>query len=275
VTLREVVNWYDFSGKTAIVTGGTGALGSEIAFALAACGANVAILARTPERPAQLNDLNDEAGRVIALHADVLDRASLEAAAADILREFGTINLLVNAAGGNHPQATATPDLSFFDLPADALEFVFELNMLGTILPSQVFGRYMADQEAGVILNFSSMTSVRPLTRVVGYGAAKAGVNNFTQWLAVYMAQNVGPQVRVNALAPGFFIGKQNRALLLNDDDSLTERGQTIIDHTPMSRFGEPGELVGAALWLLSPASAFVTGIIVPVDGGFSAFSGV
>ena len=200
MTLREVVNWYDFSGKTAIVTGGTGALGSEIAFALAACGANVAILARTPERPARLNDLNDEAGRVIALHADVLDRASLEAAAAEILREFGSIDLLVNAAGGNHPQATATPDLSFFDLPADALEFVFELNMLGTILPSQVFGRYMADQEAGVILNFSSMTSVRPLTRVVGYGAAKAGVNNFTQWLAVYLAQNAGPQVRVNAL---------------------------------------------------------------------------
>jgi NAD(P)-dependent dehydrogenase (short-subunit alcohol dehydrogenase family) len=184
--------------------------------------------------------------------------------------------MLINAAGGNHPQATTNDDVSFFDLPDDALRFVFDLNIVGTILPSQVFGRFMAEQEEGVILNVSSMSAFTPLTRIPGYSAAKAGVSNFTQWLAVYMAQEYSPNIRVNAIAPGFFLTRQNRFLLTDEDKGeLTERGKQIINHTPMDHFGTPEDLLGAVYWLLSPASAFVTGIVVPVDGGFSAFSGV
>ena len=189
---------------------------------------------------------------------------------------FGCVHGLVNAAGGNKPNATTGPDLSFFDLPEDALRFVFDLNLMGTILPCQVFGCEMAECGEGVILNFSSMSALRPLTRIAGYSVAKAGVSNFTQWLAVHMAQNYSKQIRVNALAPGFFMGEQNRFLLTDrETGELTPRGRSIIDHTPMGRFGNPEDLLGTVLWLLSPAAAFVTGITVPVDGGFSAFSGV
>lgn len=276
MNLQEVAQWYDFSDKTIVITGGTGALGGEMACALVGCGAKVAVLDRNPNLPEELKKPMDAGpGKYLVAYADVLERALLESAAEKILSEYGRADILINCAGGNHPDATTSPDNSFFDLPPDALKFVFELNLLGTILPSQVFGKQMADQGEGVILNMSSMNAFKPLTRVVGYAAAKAGVSNFTQWLAVHMAQNFDPQIRVNALAPGFFIGKQNRALLLNEDGSLTPRGQTIIDHTPMGRFGKPEELLGTVLWLLSPASSFVTGIVVPVDGGFSAFSGV
>jgi NAD(P)-dependent dehydrogenase (short-subunit alcohol dehydrogenase family) len=166
--------------------------------------------------------------------------------------------------------------LSFFDLPTDALRFVFDLNILGTVLPSQVFGKYMEEQQEGVILNISSMNALRPLTRIPAYSAAKAGVSNFTQWLAVHMAQEYSADIRVNAIAPGFFLTEQNRFLLTDEETGeLTSRGQSIIDHTPMNRFGDPDDLLGAVLWLLSPASAFVTGAVVPIDGGFSAFSGV
>lgn len=276
MNLQEVTQWYDFSDKTIVITGGTGVLGGEMACALVGCGAKVAVLDRNPNLPEELKKPMDAGpGKYLVAYADVLERALLESAAEKILSEYGRADILVNCAGGNHPDANTSPDNSFFDLPPDALKFVFELNLLGTILPSQVFGKQMADQGEGVILNMSSMTAFKPLTRVVGYAAAKAGVSNFTQWLAVHMAQNFNPQIRVNALAPGFFIGKQNRALLLNEDGSLTPRGQTIIDHTPMGRFGKPEELLGTVLWLLSPASSFVTGIVVPVDGGFSAFSGV
>jgi NAD(P)-dependent dehydrogenase (short-subunit alcohol dehydrogenase family) len=276
MNLEEITDWYDFSGRTAVISGGTGVLGGEIACALVGCGANVAVIDRNPDLPDYLRQPMDAGpGTYMVTYADVLDRDLLESAQEIILDEFGRVDILINAAGGNYPQATTTPENSFFDLPPEALDFVFDLNLLGTILPSQVFGRQMASQGEGVILNFSSMAAFQPLTRIVGYAAAKAGVNNFTQWLAVHMAQNYNPNIRVNALAPGFFIGKQNRALLLNDDGSLTERGQTIIEQTPMARFGEAEELLGTALWLLSPASRFVTGIIVPVDGGFSAFSGV
>ena len=276
MNLQEVTQWYDFSDKTIVITGGTGVLGGEMACALVGCGAKVAVLDRNPNLPEELKKPMDAGpGKYLVAYADVLERALLESAAEKILSEYGRADILINCAGGNHPDANTSPDNSFFDLPPDALKFVFELNLLGTILPSQVFGKQMADQGEGVILNMSSMTAFKPLTRVVGYAAAKAGVNNFTQWLAVHMAQNFDPQIRVNALAPGFFIGKQNRALLLNEDGSLTPRGQTIIDHTPMGRFGKPEELLGTVLWLLSPASSFVTGIVVPVDGGFSAFSGV
>jgi len=206
---------------------------------------------------------------------DVLDKASIESAAQKVLAKFGRVDILINGAGGNKPQATTNVEQSFFDLPADALRWVFDLNLMGTILPSQVFGKIMAEQTNGIILNISSMNSFRPLTRIPAYSAAKAGVSNFTQWLAVHMAQTYSPEIRVNAIAPGFFVGEQNRRLLLNDDDSLTSRGQSIISHTPMARFGNPDDLLGTVLWLVSPASAFVTGIVVPVDGGFSAFSGV
>ena len=187
----------------------------------------------------------------------------------------GRVDILINGAGGNKPQATTNPGQSFFDLPADALRWVFDLNLMGAILPSQVFGKIMAAQKSGVIINISSMNSFRPLTRIPAYSAAKAGVSNFTQWLAVHMAQEYSPRIRVNAIAPGFFVGDQNRALLMNEDGSLTPRGQQIISHTPMARFGETDDLLGTLMWLVSPASAFVTGIVVPVDGGFSAFSGV
>jgi NAD(P)-dependent dehydrogenase (short-subunit alcohol dehydrogenase family) len=214
-------------------------------------------------------------GRVLCVYGDVLNVETLQQANETVKAEFGRVDVLVNAAGGNHPSATTKPDLSFFDLPLDALRHVGDLNLLGTILPCQVFGRGMAERGEGRILNISSMNAFRPLTRIPAYSAAKAAVTNFTQWLAVHMAQNYSPRIRVNAIAPGFFIGEQNRKLLLNDDGSLTARGQSILAHTPMNRFGTPDDLLGATLWLLSPASAFVTGTVIPIDGGFSAFSGV
>ena len=247
-----------------------------MACALIGCGANVAILDRNTEIPeANQKPMDAGPGSYMVVHGDVLQRDVLETAVAEIVAAYGRIDILINAAGGNHPQATTNVDNPFFDLPQEALGFVFDLNIIGTILPSQVIGKIMAEQGEGVILNISSMNAFRPLTRIPAYSAAKAGVSNFTQWLAVHIAQEYSPQIRVNALAPGFFIGKQNKALLLNHDGSLTARGQQIIDHTPMGRFGNADELLGTVLWLLSPASQFVTGIIVPVDGGFSAFSGV
>jgi NAD(P)-dependent dehydrogenase (short-subunit alcohol dehydrogenase family) len=186
------------------------------------------------------------------------------------------VDILVNGAGGNKKQATTSPDLSFFDLPPDAIRWVFDLNFLGTLLPSQVFGQPMAEQGAGCILNVSSMNAFRPLTRIPAYSAAKAAVSNFTQWLAVHMAQEYSSRIRVNAIAPGFFLTEQNRFLLTEETTgNLTPRGRTIIEHTPMGRFGAPEDLVGTVVWLLSPAAAFVTGVVVPVDGGFSANSGV
>lgn len=276
MNLQELTQWYDFSGKTAVITGGTGVLGGEMACALIGMGANVAILDRNTEIPKAYQTPMDAApGSYMVVNGDVLKRDVLETAVAKIIAAYNRIDILINAAGGNHPQATTNVDNPFFELSQEALGFVFDLNIIGTILPSQVIGKIMAEQGEGVILNISSMNAFRPLTRIPAYSAAKAGVSNFTQWLAVHMAQEYSPAIRVNALAPGFFIGKQNKALLLNDDGSLTARGQQIVDHTPMGRFGNADELLGTMLWLLSPASQFVTGIIVPVDGGFSAFSGV
>ena len=201
---------------------------------------------------------------------------SLARALDAIVQRFGKVDALINGAGGNHPKATTNADTTFFDLPADALRWVFDLNLIGTILPSQVFGRHMAQEGAGTILNVSSMNAFRPLTRIAAYSAAKAGVSNFTQWLAVHMAQEYSPRIRVNAIAPGFFLTDQNRFLLTDEKTGeLTARGRAIIAHTPMGRFGAPEDLLGAVLWLLSPASAFVTGVVLPIDGGFSAFSGV
>jgi len=265
---------FGLSGQTAVVTGGAGVLCASMCRALITAGANVAVL-----------DLNTKAAEALATElgpgaigetCNVLDKASLESAAQTVLAKFGRVDILVNGAGGNKPQATTNPEHSFFDLPAEALRWVFDLNLMGTILPSQVFGQLMANQKSGIILNLSSTNAFRPLTRIAAYSAAKAGVSNFTQWLAVHMAQEYAPEIRVNAIAPGFFLTEQNRFLLTDQETGeLTARGQSIIGHTPMGRFGSPDDLVGAMMWLLSPASSFVTGIVVPVDGGFSAFSGV
>jgi NAD(P)-dependent dehydrogenase (short-subunit alcohol dehydrogenase family) len=192
------------------------------------------------------------------------------------MESYGRVDILINGAGGNRKEASTSPELSFFDMPADALKFVMDLNLLGTIFPTQVFGRAMARQKKGVILNISSMNSFRPLTKIIGYSAAKAAINNVTQWLAVHLAQNYSPEIRVNAIAPGFFETAQNKFLLRDEKSGeLTARGQQIVGHTPMGRFGVPADLMGTLIWLVSPASAFVTGIVVPVDGGFSAYSGV
>jgi len=272
----ELTRMYDFKGRTVVFTGGTGVLGRVMVRALTGCGAGVAVIARDRGRAASLLSEMKGAGRAVAFEGDATRREDLERAAREVAEEFGHVDCLVNGAGGNHPQATTRPDLSFFDLPEEALRFVFDLNLLGTIFPSQVFGRLLAERGEGVILNVSSMSAVRPLTRVLTYSAAKAGVNSFTQWLAVHLATEYSPRIRVNAVAPGFFLTEQNRFLLTDEETGeLTARGQSIIAHTPMRRFGEPEDLLGTVLWLLSPASAFITGIVVPVDGGFSAFGGV
>jgi NAD(P)-dependent dehydrogenase (short-subunit alcohol dehydrogenase family) len=275
--LQTVTQWYNFTGRTVAITGGAGILGGEMACMLVGCGANVVILDRDPSLADRLMDrLGCGPGCSIVVFANVLEFETLVKAEEAIRAEFGPVDTLINAAGGNSPRATTNPDLSFFDLPEDALRFVVDLNLLGTILPCQVFGREMAGRGEGVILNVSSMNAFRPLTRIPAYSAAKAAVSNFTQWLAVYMSREYSDKIRVNAIAPGFFLTMQNRFLLTEEaTGELTPRGKTIIDHTPMGRFGDPEDLLGTVLWLLSPASAFVHGVVVPVDGGFSAFSGV
>jgi len=278
MNLEELSRQFDFSGRTVVVTGATGVIGGEIACALVGCRANVAMLDRNLEPGKALIDLMGDAAvsRVALVGGDVLDLKSLQSASALIVERFGRVDALVNAAGGNKPEATTGPARSFFDLPPDALRAVFDLNLLGTILPCQVFGRLMTARSEGVILNISSMNAFRPLTRISAYSAAKAAVSNFTQWLAVHMAQEYSPRIRVNAIAPGFLLTRQNRFLLTDEQTGeLTPRGTSILAHTPMARFGEPSDLLGATLWLLSPASSFVTGVVIPIDGGFSAFSGV
>ena len=277
MNLDELTRLYDFSGRTVVITGGAGILGGEMACALVGCRASVAILDRDTALAERLvHRIPTGVGRYVIVYADVMDREKLVAARDRIVAEFGKVDALINAAGGNNPKATTAPDQSFFDLPAEALDAVLDLNLLGTVLPSQVFGELMARQKGGVILNVSSMNALRPLTRIPAYSAAKAAVSNFTQWLAVHMAQEYSPRIRVNAIAPGFFLTEQNRFLLTEKDTgALTARGKKILEHTPMGRFGEPQDLLGAVLWLLSPASAFVTGTVVPVDGGFNAYSGV
>jgi NAD(P)-dependent dehydrogenase (short-subunit alcohol dehydrogenase family) len=268
---------YDFAGKSVAITGGAGILGSDIAGALASCGAQVAIIdVDVAAGKAAVERMGELGKNVAAFQCDVLNKDSVTRVAEDVIARFGKIDCLINGAGGNKPQATTSPDLKFFDLPADALRWVFDLNILGTILPCQAFGKVMAAQGFGTILNISSMNAFRPLTRIPAYSAAKAAVSNFTQWLAVHIAQEYSPNIRVNAIAPGFFLTNQNRFLLLDKETGgLTARGDSIIAHTPMARFGESKDLFGSVLWLLSPASEFVTGVVIPIDGGFSAYSGV
>jgi NAD(P)-dependent dehydrogenase (short-subunit alcohol dehydrogenase family) len=270
-------NQKELSQQVAVVTGGAGVLCAALCKALAEAGASVAILDLNEEAAQNLAaDIQSNGWKASGFGCNVLDKANIEAVAGEVITEFGHVDILINGAGGNKPQATTSQDLKFFDLPADAFRWVFDLNMIGTILPTQVFAKMMAVQGSGIILNISSMNAFRPLTRIPAYSAAKAGVSNFTQWLAVHMTQEYSPAIRVNAIAPGFFLTEQNRFLLTDKETGeLTARGQTIIQHTPMGRFGTPEDLVGTVLWLVSPASAFVTGIVVPIDGGFSAFSGV
>lgn len=277
MNLTEVTKQYDFTDRTVVITGGGGVLCGEMACALVGCNANVAILDRDPDlAELVVKRFESTKGKYLVAKGDVLDKASLVQGAAEIAQHFGRIDCLINGAGGNNSKATTNPQQSFFDLPAESLKFVSELNLLGTILPSQVFGKYMVEQKEGIILNISSMNAFRPLTRIPAYSAAKAAVSNFTQWLAVHMAQEYSPTIRVNAIAPGFFLTEQNRFLLTEKElGALTQRGKKILDHTPMGRFGKPEDLLGAMLWLLSPASEFVTGVVLPIDGGFSAFSGV
>jgi NAD(P)-dependent dehydrogenase (short-subunit alcohol dehydrogenase family) len=273
----DLMAMYDFTGKTFAVTGGAGALGSDVVVALAGCGANVMILdLRLGGVPAIKERCGEHASQVDACEVDVMNRDSLTAAGAAINNRFGPLYGLVNAAGGNSPKATVSPTMSFFDIPEEGMRFVLDLNLLGTIMPCQMLAKQMADKGEGVILNYSSMNALRPLTNIAAYSASKAGITNFTAWLAVHMAQNYSGKIRVNAIAPGFFIGEQNRFLMVDKaSGGWTERGKRVIEHTPMGRFGIPEDLLGCVLWLLSPASSFVTGITVPVDGGFSAYAGV
>jgi len=268
---------FDIKDKCIAITGGAGVLYGCMSRALAARGAKVAVLDIMDEAASALCDeIASEGGTAVPVHCNVLDKAAVEAAFAETVQKLGQVDVLINGAGGNKKQATCTPPETFFDLDGDAVRWVFELNCLGTILPSQVVGRYMAQRGQGVIINTSSMSALRSLTRVAAYSAAKAAVSNFTGWLAVYMCQNHSPDIRVNALAPGFFLTEQNRFLLTDEKTGeLTPRGRKIIDNTPMQRFGAPEELVGTLVWLISDAAKFVTGVVVPVDGGFDAYSGV
>ncbi len=271
-----------------MVTGGGGVLCGCMATALAEAGAAVAVAdLRKEAADAVAQAIMDAGGKAIGVACNVLEMDSLSEANALVEQELGPIDILINGAGGNHPKGTTSKEhltledlegaaegvTTFYDLDPDGIQFVFNLNFLGTLLPTQAFTRAMAKKGGGVVINVSSMNAFTPLTKIPAYSGAKAAVSNFTQWLAVHMSK-VG--VRVNAIAPGFFLTDQNRALLTQDDGSLTPRGNTIISQTPMGKFGSPDDLVGALLWLASnEAAGFVTGTVIPVDGGFSAFSGV
>jgi NAD(P)-dependent dehydrogenase (short-subunit alcohol dehydrogenase family) len=269
---------FDFTGKVAVVVGGSGVLCGALAQTLGQQGAAVIVVGHTHIAKAQ--DLADQiiakGGQAIAFQADALDKKSLNSLAHKAIETFGSIDILINGAGGAKKEATTSEQLSFFDLPEDAVRWVFDLNFMGTFLACQVIGRYMVEQDSGAILNIASMGADRPLTRSIAYSAAKAAVVNFTKWLAVHMSQEYSPRIRVNAIMPGFFLTEQNRFLLLGEGSGeLTERGQRIIDHTPMGRFGRPEDLFGPALLLLSDVAAFVHGTTVTVDGGISVFGGV
>jgi NAD(P)-dependent dehydrogenase (short-subunit alcohol dehydrogenase family) len=268
---------FTVEGQTAVVTGGSGVLGRTMCLALAQAGARVVVLGRRAELANKVADeIRAAGGQSLGVSCDVTLRSDLERALAQVTETFGQIDILINGAGGNQVGATTSPERTFFDLDEQAVDAAFRLNFTGTLLSSQVFARGMSERGQGCIVNVASMASVRPLTRVLAYGAAKAAIVNFTQWLAVHMAQEYSPQIRVNAIAPGFFLTEQNRYIMTDEKSGdYTPRAKTIIAHTPAGRLGEPDELVGTLLWLVSPASVFVSGIVVPVDGGFSAFGGV
>ena len=269
-----MTNLFSVNKKVILITGGCGILGSCMARHLAAEGAKVVILDRNAEAGEKLvADIKAEGYEAMFLTTDVLNKELLEENRARIIAEYGSIDVLINAAGGNMAGATIPPDKTIFDLELDAFRKVVDLNLFGTVIPTMVFAKSMVEQKEGSIINISSESALRPLTRVVGYGAAKAAVSNFTQYMAGELATKFGPGLRVNAMAPGFFITEQNRTLLVNPDGSMTDRSKTILAHTPFGRFGEPEELLGTLQWLASDASAFVTGTVIPIDGGFDSFS--
>ena len=268
---------FSVKNKVIAITGAGGVLCGSIARHLSAAGAKVAVLDLNEDAAkAVADDITKAGGTATAVACNVLEKATLEAAYKTVVDALGSVDVLINGAGGNKKEATTGPDMPFFNIPPDAMRFVFDLNFIGTLLPSQVFGKAMADAGRGIILNVSSMCAFTPLTKVAGYSAAKAAVSNFTQWLAVHMCKNHSKDIRVNAIAPGFFLTEQNRFLLTDEKTGEpTPRGQTIIDHTPMGRYGAPEELHGTVQWLLSDAACFVTGTVIPIDGGFAAFGGV
>ena len=268
---------FDINGKVVAITGAGGVLCSSMAKALGKAGAKIAVMDLNLEKAQQCADeINAGKGTAIAVKCNVLEKESLVEAKEIVSRNLGNVDVLINGAGGNNKMATTGPELSFFDIPSDAIRFVFDLNFLGSLLPTQVFGEEMAKRGEGIVINISSMNAFRPLTKIPAYSAAKAAISNFTQWLSVHMCQNYSPKIRVNAIAPGFFVTEQNRFLLLDESKGgYTQRGQSIIDHTPMAKFGEIDDLNGTLIWLISDAAKFVTGIVVPVDGGYSAFGGV
>jgi len=274
--MTDVPNDFEVDGKVCVLTGGGGVLCSEMAKALGMNGATVVVLDIDKESLDEVSTELEKTGvEHMTLQVSVLDRAELEAAAETVVEEHDRIDVLINGAGGNSPEATTGEGTSFFDLEESGLKNVFNLNFLGTVLASQAFGEHMAEQGNGHILNISSMAALTPLTNTPAYSGAKAAVSNFTEWLAVHMAHNYSTDIRVNAIAPGFLLTEQNRYLLLDENDELTDRGQRIIDHTPQDRFGDPEDLLTTVLWLTAPGSEFVTGTVIPIDGGFSAYSGV
>jgi len=274
---EDLTDLFGLSGKAAAITGGGGVLCGTMARALGKLDVKVAVLDIAEDAAKKVaDDIIKGGGQAVAIKTDVLKKESLEESCARVIENFGKVDILINGAGGNTPEASTSEKVEFFDLPESAVRWVFDLNFMGTFLASQVFGREMAARGQGIIINVSSMNYFRPLTRVPAYSAAKAAVSNFTQWLAVHMSHNYSKQIRVNAIAPGFFLTEQNRFLLTDEKTGqLTPRGKTIVDHTPLSKFGAPEDLIGTIIWLTSSASEFVHGITVPIDGGFSAFSGV
>ncbi len=275
--MADLGTWFDVAGKTIAITGGGGVLCGVMSRGLAKAGARIAVL-DIAEQAAQrvADEIAADGGEALAVHCDCLDRASIERARERVLSVYGPVDALINGAGGNSPKATTSDALPFFDLPEEGFRWVFDLNLMTALLTTQVFARDMVDRNEGVILNIASVNSFLPLTNIPAYSAAKAAIRNFTEWLAVHMAQNYSPRIRVNAIAPGFYLTEQNRFLLQDPDTGgYTARGQRVIDHTPMARFGDPEELLGTVIWLLSPGAAFVHGVTVPVDGGFVAYSGV
>ena len=273
--MNYLENLYNIKNKVAVITGGGGVLAGKMAEGLIKSGAKVVLLDLKTESTSELVAELSNIGEIKSIACNVLNKSILEGVKDRILSDLGRIDILINTAGGNMPGATISPDQTIFDMDMGDFDKVTNLNLNGSVLPSLVFGKVMADQGSGSIINMSSMAVDRVITRVVGYSSSKAAITNFTRWMAVEMAQKFGDGIRVNALAPGFFIGKQNKALLTNEDGSYTERGNKVIRNTPMNRFGDAEELIGATLFLCSDAAKFVTGVVLPVDGGFSIFSGV
>lgn len=265
---------FNLKGKIALITGGAGVLGSNFANVLAKQGVIVGIVSQSIEKANKtVEAIESNGGKAFAVQANVLNKEELEKTRDSIVEKYGRLDILINAAGGNMPGATISPDQAIFDMKVDELQKVVDLNIIGTMLPSQVFSELFAKQKQGIIINISSASAQRPLTRVVGYSASKAAIDNFTQWMSVELASKYGEGIRVNAISPGFFIGEQNRALLLTPEGKLTPRGEKIIEHTPMGRFGTPEDIDGALLFLCSDMSKFVTGTVLKVDGGFAATS--